>query len=110
MEPSLAGKSLLNQYGVELCWDVSAGKPQWSDSGSQSGLAVARVSGNMNFTARQWRETIETCLECFSQQDRQQGGTHGRTILLMIDSAEPKVKDLRTAMMIGDMLVMPMML
>lgn len=55
----------------------------------------------MNYTPRQWRETIEQCLRCEIQD-----GTK-RRVLLMVEQAAPDVDALRAAMMIGDMLVIP---
>jgi hypothetical protein len=99
VEPSKAGKSLLKEYGVQCSWNVGHGKPEWMDSDYDSPLVVARVAGNKNFTARQWRETIETSLR--------KGAIKNHTILMMVDSDEPKINDLRTAMMIGEMMVVP---
>lgn len=95
--PSQAGQDLLAQHHVELCWDVHKGKPAWRGGG----FAVARVVGNNHYTPRQWRETIETCLRC--ENDSQEK----RSVLLMVEHPSPDVDELRAAMMIGDMLVIP---
>jgi hypothetical protein len=95
MELSITGKNLLKESGVELCWSInekSSGKePDWHGKG----LAVAHLSGNLNYTPRLWRETIETCLRC---------GAANKSILVMIENDAPDIESLRTAMMIGDML------
>ncbi len=99
MEPDKAGKSLLKEYGVQCSWNVGDGRPGWMDADYDSPLVVVRVAGNKNFTARQWRETIETSLR--------KGDIKNHTILMVVDSAEPKINDLRTAMMIGEMMAAP---
>lgn len=96
-QPSEVGRLLLQQLKVSLCWNVGEGTPPWT----QGGFAVARVAGTMNYTPRQWRETIEQCLRCEIQD-----GTK-RRVLLMVEQAAPDVDALRAAMMIGDMLVIP---
>jgi hypothetical protein len=95
--PSQAGQDLLAQHQVELCWNVDKGKPTWRSSG----FAVARVVGNNHYTPRQWRETIEACLRCENDSREK------RSVLLMVEQASPEVDELRAAMMIGDMLVIP---
>jgi hypothetical protein len=99
VEPDKAGKSLLKEYGVQCGWNVGDGRPGWMDADYDSPLVVVRVEGNKNFTARQWRETIETSLR--------KGAVKNHTILMVVDSDEPKINDLRTAMMIGEMMVVP---
>jgi len=99
VEPDMAGKKLLKQYGVQCSWNVGEGKPDWMDSDYESQLVVVCVAGNKNFTARQWRETIESSMNKSAVQDQ--------TILMVIDSEDPKINDLRTAMMIGEMMVVP---
>jgi len=95
MELSITGKSLLKESGVELCWSIneksSRKEPDWHGKG----LAVAHLSGNLNYTPRRWRETIETCLRC---------GAANNSILVMIENDAPDLESLRAAMMIGDML------
>ncbi len=99
MEPDKAGKNLLKEHGVQCSWNVGDGKPGWMDADYDSPLVVVRVAGNKNFTARQWRETIETSLR--------KGAIKNHTILMVVDSDEPKINDLRTAMMIGEMMIVP---
>ena len=99
MELDKAGKNLLKEYGIQCGWNVGDGKPGWMDTDYDSPLVVVRVSGNKNFTARQWRETIETSLR--------KGAIKNHTILMVVDSDEPKINDLRTAMMIGEMMIVP---
>ena len=99
VEPDKAGKSLLKEYGVQCGWNVGDGRPGWMEADYDSPLVVVRVEGNKNFTARQWRETIETSLR--------KGAIKNHTILMVVDSDEPKINDLRTAMMIGEMMVVP---
>jgi hypothetical protein len=99
VEPSVAGKKMLKQYGIQCSWDVGEGKPDWMDSDYDSRLVVVRVAGNKNFTARQWRETIETSLR--------KDAVKNQTILMVIDSENPKINDMRTAMMIGEMMAVP---
>lgn len=103
VEVSEEGERLLNLYHVEKCWDIGEGKPAWLQPIAGSALAVARLAGNRTFTAREWRETIETCLQ---YGDKSQA-SKDRRVLIMIDSEAPKLDDLRTAMMIADMLVVP---
>lgn len=103
VELSQVGRSLLDEHAVECCWNVGQGEPGWTGSQLGSQLAVARVTGNKTFTAREWREIIETCIQYGNIQHT--AGT--RRVLLMIDSEEPRISDLRTATIIGDMLVMP---
>ena len=57
------------------------------------------VAGNKNFTARQWRETIEISVNKNTEKIH--------TVLMVIDSENPKINDLRTAMMIGEMMSVP---
>lgn len=101
MELSEIGRSLLKQQNVSLCWNVGEGNPTWT----QGGFAVARVAstitGAMNYTPRQWRETIEQCLRCTIEDGRK------RRVLLMVDQESPDIDSLRAAVMIGDMLVIP---
>ena len=101
MEPSEAGKSLLKQQKVSLCWNTDQGSPSWT----QGGFAVARIagtiSGNVSYTPRQWRETIEQCLRCEIEDGQK------RKVLLMVDQDSPDIDALRAGMMIGDMLVIP---
>ena len=99
VELSKAGQKLLKEYGVQCGWNVGDGEPGWMDADYDSPLVVARVAGNKNFTARQWRETIEASLR--------KGAIKNHTVLMVIDSDEPKINDLRTAMMIGEMMVVP---
>jgi hypothetical protein len=94
---SQTGRDLLAQHHVELCWDVHKGEPGWRGGG----FAVARVGGNNYYTPREWRETIEACLRCKNDSDDK------RTVLLMVEHASPDIDELRAAMMIGDMLVIP---
>lgn len=94
---SQAGRDLLAQHHVELCWDVHQGEPRWRGGG----FAVARVVGNNYYTPRQWRETIEACLRCNNNSSDK------RTVLLMVEHMSPDIEELRAAMMIGDMLVIP---
>jgi hypothetical protein len=102
VEPSAAGKKMLKQYGIQCSWNVGEGKPDWMDSDYDSQLVVVRVEGNKNFTARQWRETIEASLNKDAEKNH--------TILMLIDSEDPKISDLRTAMMIGEMMAVPVSL
>ncbi len=99
VEPDKSGINLLKEYGVQCGWNVGVGKPGWMDADYDSPLVVVRVAGNKNFTARQWRETIEASLRKGAKKDH--------TILMVIDSDEPKINDLRTAMMIGEMMAVP---
>jgi len=99
VEPNAAGKKLLKQYGVQCSWNVGEGKPDWMDSDYDPQLVVVSVAGNKNFTARQWRETIESSMN--KRVEKHQ------TVLMVIDSEKPKINDLRTAMMIGEMMVVP---
>ena len=96
-QPTAAGLGLLLKRGVELCWEPKAGreKPHWR---GDQGLATVRITGEMNYTPRQWRETIETVLRY--------AGNH-RTVLVMVDKAAPDVEEMRTAVMIGDLLTAP---
>lgn len=103
LELSQAGKDLLNEYKVECCWTVGEGEPDWTSSQIDSVLAVARVIGNKTFTAREWREIIETCI----QYGAIQHNNETCRLLLIIDNENPQMNDLRTAMMIGEMLSMP---
>jgi hypothetical protein len=109
VQPSEAGKKLLKEVGVQCGWNVGEGKPDWMDSDPR--LAVVRVAGNKNFTARQWRETIETSMQQGVTQGVIKGDASGGakkcTMLMMIDSDTPKINDLRTAMMIGEMMAAP---
>lgn len=104
LELSQTAKELLNEYKVECCWTVGEGEPGWASSQLDSVLAIARVVGNKTFTAREWREIIETCIQYGTIHHK----TETRRLLLMIDSENPQMNDLRTATMIGDMLSMPM--
>lgn len=99
VELNKSGSNLLKEYGVQCGWNVGDGAPGWIDSEYGSPLVVARVAGNKNFTARQWRETIETCL-C-------KGDIKNQTLLVVIEGDEPGINNLRTAMMIGEMIVVP---
>ena len=99
VEPNTAGKKMLKQFGVQCSWNVGEGKPGWMDSDYDSQLVVVCIAGNKNFTARQWRETIETSMDKSAVKDR--------TVLMVIDSEKPKISDLRTAMMIGEMMAVP---
>jgi hypothetical protein len=90
------GKKILKQYGVQCSWNVGEGKPGWVGSDYDSQLVVACVAGNKNFTARQWRETIETSMNKTIEKNQ--------TILMVVDSENPKINDLRTAMMIGELM------
>lgn len=102
MELSQAGRGLLKELAIESCWNVGQGKPGWNEMHLDSRLAITRVTGNKSFTARDWREIIETCLTYGDLQHN----SEARRMLLMIDSEEPSIDDLRTATMIGDMLTM----
>lgn len=102
LELTPAGKELLKEFKVECCWTVGEGEPGWTDFQLDSELATARVVGNKTFTAREWREIIETCVRYGAIQHQ----AETRRVLLMIDSDEPQIQDLRTAMVIGDMLSM----
>jgi hypothetical protein len=95
LEPSVAGLGLLTKYGVELCWSVAGAEtvPPWR---GERGLALARVAGNLTYTPRQWRETIEACLHSALEH---------QTVLVMIE--RPAVEQMRAAMMIGDLLTAP---
>ena len=97
IKPNNAGKKLLKQYGVQCSWNVGEGKPDWMNSDYVSQLVVVCVAGNKNFTARQWRETIETSMSMSAEKDQ--------TVLMIMESENPKINDLRTAMMIGEMMV-----
>ena len=99
VEPNAAGKMLLKQYGVQCSWNVGEGKPDWMDSDYDSQLVVVCVAGNKNFTARQWREIIESSMNKSVEKHQ--------TVLMVIESKNPKINDLRTAMMIGEMMVVP---
>jgi hypothetical protein len=99
VEPNSAGKKLLKQYGAQCSWNVGEGKPDWMDSDYDSPLVVVCVAGNKNFTARQWRETIESSVDKNAEKNH--------TVLMVIDSDNPKINDLRTAMMIGEMMSVP---
>ncbi|WP_455217975.1 DUF72 domain-containing protein [Kaarinaea lacus] len=101
MKPGQAGQDLLTKLNVECCWNVGSGAPAWLESGLDSELAVARVTGNNSFTAREWREIIETCM----QYGEVIHNASSRRVLLVLDMDMPQVNDLRTATMIGDMLV-----
>jgi hypothetical protein len=103
VEISEDGEKLLKLNHVEICWSIGEGEPDWIGSSSDSELAVARVTGNQGFTARQWREIIETCLQFGGGSQ----ATKGRRVLIMIERDAPSLSDLRTAMMITDMLVIP---
>jgi hypothetical protein len=95
LEPSVSGLGLLTKYGVELCWSVAGAEtvPPWR---GERGLALARVAGNLTYTPRQWRETIEACLHSALEH---------QTVLVMIE--RPAVEQMRAAMMIGDLLTAP---
>ncbi|HEC20051.1 MAG TPA: DUF72 domain-containing protein [Gammaproteobacteria bacterium] len=95
--PSQAGRDLLQQHGVELCWNADEGEPGWRGGG----FTVARVTGNKHYTPREWRETIEACLRCENTSGDK------RRVLLMVEQERPDPDALRAAMMIGDMLVIP---
>jgi len=99
VELSGEGRKLIKEYGVQCGWNVVEGKPGWMDADYDSPLVVVRVAGNKNFTARQWRETIDTSLR--------KGAVKNHTILMLLDSDAPKINDLRTAMMIGEMMAVP---
>jgi hypothetical protein len=101
--PSKAGEALLKQYHVEQCWNIGDGRPSWLGSDYNSTLAVARITGDQSFTAREWRAIIEISLE----YGRGSQATKDRRVLIMIESDAPSLNDLRTAMMITDMLVLP---
>lgn len=92
------GEALLQQLGVERAWTVGQGEPAWRGAG----LALARVVGNLNYTPRQWRETIEACLACDIVP-----ADASRRVLLMVEGEPPDIEGLRAAMMIADMLVLP---
>jgi hypothetical protein len=95
---SETGAALLQQLGVEQGWNVGQGQPNWRGGG----LALARVAGNLNYTPRQWRETIEACLACpITPVDAR------RQVVLMVEGRPPEIEGLRAAMMIADMLVLP---
>ncbi len=96
-EPSVGGLSLLAACGAELGWRAQVGVPYWRGGG----LAVTHVPGNMNYTPRQWRETIEAGLAGGS------GGPH-RVVLVVLEGPDPKLDHLRAAVMIGDMLALPL--
>lgn len=100
MELSQKGQGLLKELAIELCWEVGQGEPGWAGKKLDSRLAIARVTGNKSFTARELREIIETCL---AYGDSKQESA-AAIMLLLIESDEPLVTDLRTATMIGDML------
>lgn len=106
MELSEIGNSLLIERKASLCWNVGEGQPSWT----QGGFAVARVAGTIaagtnaidtSYTPRQWREIIEKCLQCDIEDGQK------RQVLLLVDQDSPDVDALRTAVMIGDMLVVP---
>ena len=99
IEPDTAGKSLLKEYGIQCGWNVGVGEPGWMGEEFDSQLVVVRVPGNKNFTARQWRETIDASLP--------KGDIKDGTLLLMLECEDPKITDLRTAMMIGEMMSVP---
>jgi hypothetical protein len=98
-EPNVDGKKMLKQYGVQCSWNVGEGKPGWMDSDYESPLVVVRVAGNKNFTAREWRETIETSMHKITENKQ--------TVLMVVDSEDPKMNDLRTATMIGEIMTVP---
>jgi hypothetical protein len=102
LELTQAGKELLKEHNIECCWTVGNGVPAWKDSQMGSELVIARVVGNKSFTAREWREIIETCVQYGAIQSH----ARARRVLLMMDRDEPQIQDLRTAMVIGDMLSM----
>lgn len=102
-ELSVVGNSLLKQKNVSLCWDADQGVPPWT----QAGFAVARVASNINYTPRQWRETIEQCLRCSIETEGGSGTGSKRQVLLMVEQESPDIDALRAAVMIGDMLVIP---
>ncbi|NOX75675.1 MAG: hypothetical protein GXP17_03470 [Gammaproteobacteria bacterium] len=97
MEPSVSGLSLVTKCGVELGWRAQTGIPYWRGGG----LAVTHVPSNVNDTPRQWRETIEASLAGGS------GGAH-RVMLVVLEGSAPKLDHLRAAVMIGDMLALPL--
>ena len=102
LELTQAGKELLKELKIECCWTVGEGVPAWAGSQLGSELIITRVVGNKTFTAREWREIIETCVQYGASQ------TYAgiRRVLLMMDRDEPQIEDLRTATVIGDMLSM----
>ena len=107
VEPSATGKNLLKQYGVQCAWNVGQGNPDWVDSTFDSKLLVVHVVGNINFTARQWRETIEASMSKGMVKDDAGGIEGNQTILMVFDNDDPKINDLRTATMIGELMEMP---
>lgn len=103
VELSSSGKDLLREHKIECGWNVGRGDPGWAHSRLDSELAIAYVTGNKTFTAREWREIIEVCL----QYGDIEHNANVRRMLLVIDNEEPQINDLRTATMIGEMLNMP---
>lgn len=96
VEPSAEGLGLLAESGAELGWRAGHGVPYWRGGG----LGVIHVSGNMTYTPRQWREIIEAGLA---------GGSEGahHTLLSVLEGTDPRLDQLRAAVMIGDMLALP---
>ncbi len=92
---SPVGERLLKESGVELCWSIDEKLPRKEPCWYGKGLAVARFSGNLNYTPRLWRETIETCLRCGAVND---------SVLMMVENDSPDIESLRVAVVISDMM------